>query len=127
MNLEVCRQIFEKYSDKNFMKICPVGAELFHADRLHVRNVGIFNTNASSTAVTTVPLLCRLETKTRIESIRISPCVCVGSTPARNDLSMCPCNLSSLLYFGLALYFGLTFIFTKRIFISGDMMRRSFN
>ena len=26
-------KIFEKYSDKNFMKICRMGAELFHADR----------------------------------------------------------------------------------------------
>jgi len=30
MKLEYSRQIFEKYSD--FMKIRPVGAELFHAD-----------------------------------------------------------------------------------------------
>jgi len=31
MKLEFSRQVFGKYS--NFMKICPVGAELFHADR----------------------------------------------------------------------------------------------
>jgi hypothetical protein len=31
MKLEFSRQIFEKYSF-NFMKIRPVGAELFHAD-----------------------------------------------------------------------------------------------
>jgi len=31
MKLEFSQQIFEKYS--NFMKICPVGAELFHVDR----------------------------------------------------------------------------------------------
>jgi hypothetical protein len=30
LKLEFCGQIFEKYSD--FMKICPVGATLFHAD-----------------------------------------------------------------------------------------------
>jgi hypothetical protein len=29
---EFARQIFKKYST-NFMKICPVGTELFHADR----------------------------------------------------------------------------------------------
>jgi len=34
MKLEFYRQIFEKYSVlSKFMKICPVGAELFHADR----------------------------------------------------------------------------------------------
>jgi len=32
MKLEFSRQIFEKYSNFNFMKIRPVGAELFHAD-----------------------------------------------------------------------------------------------
>jgi hypothetical protein len=31
MELEFSLQIFEKYS-KKFMKICPVGAELFHAE-----------------------------------------------------------------------------------------------
>ena len=33
MKLEVFGQIFEKYSNTNLMKIRPVGAELFHADR----------------------------------------------------------------------------------------------
>jgi len=32
MKLEVSRQTFEKYAS-NFVKICPVGAALFHADR----------------------------------------------------------------------------------------------
>ena len=33
MKLEYCRQIFEKnFQVPNFMEICPVGAELFHAD-----------------------------------------------------------------------------------------------
>jgi len=32
MKLEFPRQIFDKYSKPNFIKICPVGAELFHAD-----------------------------------------------------------------------------------------------
>ena len=32
MKLEFCRQIFEKYSSINFMKICLAGSELFHAD-----------------------------------------------------------------------------------------------
>jgi hypothetical protein len=32
MKREFSRQIFEKYIS-NFLKICPVGAELFHADR----------------------------------------------------------------------------------------------
>jgi hypothetical protein len=31
MKLEFSRRIFEKSS--NFMKICPLGTELFHADR----------------------------------------------------------------------------------------------
>jgi len=31
MKLEFSRQIFEKCS--NFINICPLGAELFHADR----------------------------------------------------------------------------------------------
>jgi len=31
MNLEISRQIFEKYS--NIMKIHPVGSYLFHVDR----------------------------------------------------------------------------------------------
>jgi len=31
MKLELCRQIFEKLS--NFIKIRPLGAELFHAGR----------------------------------------------------------------------------------------------
>jgi len=30
--LEFSRQIFEKTHVSNFMKICPLGAELFHAD-----------------------------------------------------------------------------------------------
>jgi len=34
MKLEFSRQIFEKNTQiRNFMKIRPVGAELFHADR----------------------------------------------------------------------------------------------
>ena len=33
MKLESYRQIFEKYSSINFMKIYPVGTDLFHADR----------------------------------------------------------------------------------------------
>ena len=32
MKLEFSRQIFEKNQISNFMKILPVGAELFHAD-----------------------------------------------------------------------------------------------
>jgi hypothetical protein len=32
MKLKFARQIFQKYA--NFMKICSVGAELFHADGL---------------------------------------------------------------------------------------------
>jgi len=32
MKIEFSRQIFEKYSKLNFMKIRPVGNELFHAD-----------------------------------------------------------------------------------------------
>jgi hypothetical protein len=31
MKLEFSRQIFENLQISNFMKICPVGAELFHA------------------------------------------------------------------------------------------------
>ena len=34
MKLEFFRQIFEKYANKNFTKIRPVGTELFHANRL---------------------------------------------------------------------------------------------
>jgi hypothetical protein len=30
--LELSQQIFENYRNINFMKITPVGAELFHAD-----------------------------------------------------------------------------------------------
>ena len=33
MKSEFLRQIFEKYSKSNFMKIHPVGAELYEADR----------------------------------------------------------------------------------------------
>jgi len=33
MKLEFCGQIFEKYSTAKFMKVRPVGDELFHADR----------------------------------------------------------------------------------------------
>jgi len=33
MKLEFSRQIFENNQIRNFMKIRPVGAELFHADR----------------------------------------------------------------------------------------------
>jgi len=33
MKLEFSRQIFEKIHISNFMKILPVAAELFHADR----------------------------------------------------------------------------------------------
>ena len=33
MKLEFDRKIFEKYSIPNFIKILPVRAELFHADR----------------------------------------------------------------------------------------------
>jgi len=33
MKLEFSWQSFEKYSNINFMKIRPVGSELFHADR----------------------------------------------------------------------------------------------
>ena len=33
MKLEFSRQFFEKYSISYFMKILPVGAELFHVDR----------------------------------------------------------------------------------------------
>jgi hypothetical protein len=35
MRLEFSRQIFEELSDINFffIKVCPVGSELFHADR----------------------------------------------------------------------------------------------
>ena len=32
MKLEFSRHNFEKYSNMTFMKIRPVGAELFHAD-----------------------------------------------------------------------------------------------
>jgi hypothetical protein len=32
MKIEFSRQIAEKYSNTKFMKIRPVGAELFHAD-----------------------------------------------------------------------------------------------
>jgi len=32
MKLELCRQIFEKYSVSDFIEIRPVEAELFHAD-----------------------------------------------------------------------------------------------
>jgi hypothetical protein len=32
MEFELLRQIFENYSNIKSMKICPVGAELFHAD-----------------------------------------------------------------------------------------------
>jgi hypothetical protein len=31
MKLEFSRQIFEKYSNIKVIKICPMGAELFHA------------------------------------------------------------------------------------------------
>jgi len=33
MKLEFSRQIFEKLPVLNFMQICPLRAELFHADR----------------------------------------------------------------------------------------------
>jgi hypothetical protein len=33
MKLEISRQIFEKTQISNFIKIRPVGAELFHVDR----------------------------------------------------------------------------------------------
>jgi hypothetical protein len=33
MKLEFSRQIFKKSQTSNFIKIRPVGAELFHADR----------------------------------------------------------------------------------------------
>lgn len=33
MKLEFSRRMFEKYSNINFMKICPEGVELFHVDR----------------------------------------------------------------------------------------------
>ena len=33
MKLEFCRQIFEKTHLQNFIKICLVVAELFHAER----------------------------------------------------------------------------------------------
>jgi len=33
MKLEFSHQIFAKYPYINIMKICPVAAELFHADR----------------------------------------------------------------------------------------------
>jgi len=32
MTLELSRQIFENIQISNFMRNCPVGAELFHAD-----------------------------------------------------------------------------------------------
>ena len=32
MKLQLSREIFEKYSNINFMRIRPVGAVLFHAD-----------------------------------------------------------------------------------------------
>jgi hypothetical protein len=32
MKLEFSRQIFEKYSNKNFMNIRPLWAELYHVD-----------------------------------------------------------------------------------------------
>jgi len=35
--IEFSRPIFEKYSISNFMKICVVGAELFHADGQRAR------------------------------------------------------------------------------------------
>ena len=33
MKPEFCRRILEKFSNKIYVKILPVGAELFHADR----------------------------------------------------------------------------------------------
>ena len=33
MKLDFCRQILENPQISYFLKICPVGAELFHADR----------------------------------------------------------------------------------------------
>ena len=33
MKIEFSREIFEKFQTSNFMKICPVGAKLFHANR----------------------------------------------------------------------------------------------
>jgi hypothetical protein len=33
MKIEIFLQIFEKFSNINFMKIFPVGTELFHAER----------------------------------------------------------------------------------------------
>jgi hypothetical protein len=41
MKLEFSRQIFEITQVTNFMKICPVGAELFHADGQTDRQAGI--------------------------------------------------------------------------------------
>jgi len=32
MKLGISQEIFEKYSQSNFTRIRPVGAELFHAD-----------------------------------------------------------------------------------------------
>jgi hypothetical protein len=39
--LEFSRQIFEKAKISNFIKIRPVGAELFHADRQTDRQTGM--------------------------------------------------------------------------------------
>ena len=41
MKLEFSRRILEKYSDKNFVKMRPLGAELFRTDRqAHIQTDG---------------------------------------------------------------------------------------
>jgi hypothetical protein len=41
MNIEISWQICEKYSNKSFMKICPVGAGFFHEDVQTKRKIDI--------------------------------------------------------------------------------------
>jgi len=43
MKLEFSRQIFEKYSISNFLKIRPVQAKLFHADGQHEEVKNLFS------------------------------------------------------------------------------------
>jgi len=33
MKIQICRKVFEKYSNANFMKISQVGADVFYAER----------------------------------------------------------------------------------------------
>jgi hypothetical protein len=39
MKLEFCRNFFEEFSNIKCHEICPVGAELFHADERTVRKM----------------------------------------------------------------------------------------